>query len=292
MGGDRLYSIEDIRKAYEEVRDHMETRRLISRYSVNRQDIRERALEGLDMGGFENALDLGCAYGFFTEKLAGRLKEGAAVTGLDLIDNANRNLFLKIVDSMGYRGRFIAGSAELIGDMVSDSIDLVVASYSLYFFPHLIGEIARILRPGGIFISITHAESSLREVIRLIPVCMASAGLETPPAEPAIGRLLRVFSLENGEAQLKKHFGKIERIVFNNELSFPLDNIEDCIDYLGKKRTLLFKELFDTYPQRAGEALSYFYRELRENARREGKVAITKDDCIFRCFDLRRRDMP
>jgi len=285
MSGDTLYSAEDIRKAYEAVRDHVETRRLISRYSVNREDIRESALEGLDMSGFEDVLDLGCAYGFFTEKLAGHLKRGAAVTGLDLIDDANRDLFLKTVGSMGCRGRFIAGSAELIGDMASDGLDLIVASYSLYFFPHLIGQIARVLRPHGVFIAITHAEASLQEVIRLIPGCMASAGLEAPPAEPAIGKLLRVFSLENGGEQLQGHFGRIERIIFNNELSFPLDSIEDCINYLGKKQTLLFKELFDGHPQRAGEALSCFYRELRENACREGKVVITKDDCIFRCFD-------
>jgi len=283
MGEDSLYSIEDIRKTYEAVPDHVETRRLISRYSVNREDIRESALGGLDLTGVEDALDLGCAYGFFTAKLARRLKKGATVTGLDLVDEANRDLFLAVVDSMGYRGRFVAGSADLIGEMASDSLDLVVASYSLYFFPHLIGEIARVLRPNGVFITITHTESSLQEVIRLIPGCIRSVGLEVPE-EPAIGRLLRVFSLENGEAQLKGHFGRIEKIIFENDLSFPLDNIEACIDYLGKKQNLLFKEIFDTNPQRIDEALSCFYRELRESARRHGAVVITKDDCIFRCF--------
>lgn len=286
MSGDSLYSEDDIRKIYEAVRDHVETRRLISRYSANREDIRENALEGLDLTGTADVLDLGCAYGFFTEKLAGRLKEGAAVTGLDLAGEANRDLFLRIVDSMGYRGRFVAGSADLIGDMDAVSFDLVVASYSLYFFPHLIGQIARVLRPDGVFITITHAEASLSEVIRLIPDCIRSVGVE-PPAEPAIGRLLRRFSLENGEEQLRGHFGRIEKIPFENDLSFPQSDIEDCVDYLGKKRNLLFKEVFDANPQRVDEALSCFYRELRESARREGKVVITKDDCIFRCFNPR-----
>ncbi|MDO9514468.1 MAG: class I SAM-dependent methyltransferase [Syntrophales bacterium] len=284
MREDSLYSVEDIRKTYGAVQDHVETRRLISRYSVNREDIRESALGGLDLAGVEDALDLGCAYGFFTEKLAGRLKEGAAITGLDLAGKVNRELFLAVVASMGYRGRFVAGSADLICDMDSGSLDLVVASYSLYFFPHLIGEIARLLRPGGVFIAITHTEASLQEVIRLIPGCVRSVGLEAP-GEPAIGRLLRAFSLENGEAQLRGHFGRIERIPFENDLSFPRDDIEACIDYLGKKRNLLFKEIFDTNPQRIDEALSYFYRELRKSASRQGSVVITKDDCIFRCFD-------
>jgi len=286
MSEDSLYSVEDIQKTYEAVRDHMETHRLISRYSINRQDIREIALEGLDLTGVEKALDLGCAYGFFTEKLAGRLKEGATVTGLDLVDEANRDPFLEVVDSIGYQGRFVAGNADLIGDMDSGSLDLVVASYSLYFFPHLIGEIARVLRPNGIFVAITHTESSLQEVIRLIPACIRSVGLEAP-GEPAIGRLLRVFSLENGEAQLRGHFGRIERIPFENDLSFPQGDIDACIDYLGKKQNLLFKEVFDTNPKRIDEALSFFYRELRENAHRQGSVVITKDDCVFRCFDPR-----
>ena len=52
----------------------MKTRCLIARYSINRRDIREIALEKLDLSSFKDILDLGCAYGFFTERLAGRLK--------------------------------------------------------------------------------------------------------------------------------------------------------------------------------------------------------------------------
>lgn len=284
MSKNNLYSIEDIRKAYDAVQNHVGVRQLITRYSVNREDIRDRALSGLDLTGVESVLDLGCAYGFFAEKLAGRLQESASIEGIDLIDKANRELFLNAVDLMGYRGRFTVGSADLIKNMAGNSFDLVAASYSLYFFPHLIGEIARILRPTGVFITITHSEFSLREVIRLIPRCIQSIGLEAP-GEPIIRRLLHVFSLENGEKLLKGHFGRIEKIVFKNALSFPRDNVDDCIDYLEKKKNLLFKEIFDTDPQRVEEALSSLYRDIRESTRERGTVVITKDDCIFRCFE-------
>ena len=284
MSKNNLYSIEDIRKAYDAVQNHVRVRQLITRYSVNREDIRDKALSGLDLTGVESVLDLGCAYGFFAEKLAGRLQEGASIEGIDLIDEANRELFLNAVDLMGYRGRFTVGSADLIKNMAGNSFDLVAASYSLYFFPHLIGEIARILRPTGVFITITHSEFSLREVIRLIPSCIQSIGLEAPE-EPAIRKLLQVFSLENGKKWLKGHFGKIEKIVFKNALSFPRDNEDDCIDYLEKKKSLLFKEIFDTDPQRVEEALSSFYSDIRESTRERGTVVITKDDCIFRCFE-------
>jgi SAM-dependent methyltransferase len=286
MSKNNLYSIEDIRKAYDAVQNHVRARQLITCYSVNREDIRDRALSGLDMTGVESVLDLGCAYGFFAEKLAGRLQEGASIEGIDLIDKTNRELFLNAVDLMGYRGRFTVGSADLIKNMAGNSFDLVAASYSLYFFPHLIGEIARILRPNGVFITITHSEFSLQEVIRFIPRCIRSIGLEAL-GEPAIRKLLQVFSLENGEKWLKGHFGKIEKIVFKNALSFPLDNEDDCIDYLEKKKNLLFKEIFETAPQRVEEVLSSFYHDIRESARERGTVVITKDDCVFRCFEPR-----
>lgn len=281
---EKFFSLSDIKKTYEPVQDHIKTRQLIFQYSVNQEDIRETALNGLNLSEVESVLDLGCAYGFFTEKLAGRLKAQASITGVDVIDKANSRLFLAVVRSMGYRGEFLAGSADCIREMAPERFDLVAASYSLYFFPHLIDHIARILRPGGVFITITHAEASLQEVTALISESMRASGLEAPE-ELAIGRLLRVFSLENGEAQLRPYFGGIEKIIFENDLAFPHEHIEDCIDYLSKKRNLLFKELFEADQSKSEEVLSVFYRTVRERARTWGAVVITKDDCVFRCYD-------
>jgi len=281
---EKFFSLSDIKKTYEPVQDHIKTRKLIFQYSVNQNDIRETALDGLDLSETELVLDLGCAYGFFTEKLAGRLKAHASITGIDVIDKANSRLFLSAVRSMGYRGEFLAGSADCIEDMAPESFDLVVASYSLYFFPHLIGHIARILRPGGVFITITHTESSLQEVTGLISDSMRALGLEVPE-EFAIGRLLKVFSLENGEEQLQPYFGRIEKILFKNDLSFPREHIDDCIDYLSKKRALLFKELFEAGQRKGEEVMSVIYGTVRERAREGGAVVITKDDGVFRCYD-------
>ncbi|MCK9273991.1 MAG: class I SAM-dependent methyltransferase [Syntrophales bacterium] len=286
MDEEALYSLDDIRRTYEPVDDHLKTRQLILRYSINRKDIRDAALDGLDLSETGSVLDLGCAYGFFTEKFAGRLKKGALITGLDVVDKTNSPLFLSAVRSAGYEGRFIAEKADYIKNMPSGFFDLIVASYSLYFFPHLIGYIARLLATGGMFLTITHTQSSLQEVIGLIPASLEAVGFEYP-GDTAIGRLLRRFSMENGEGQLKPHFGRIEKIVFENDLSFPEEHIEDCIDYLSKKRNLLFKEILDADPEKMEEVLTGFYKNVRERAREGGKFSITKDDCIFRCYEPR-----
>lgn len=289
MKYDKIYSIDDIARTYKEVPDHIETRRHISRYSENPHDIREIALRGLDMKVVKTALDLGCAYGFFTEKLSEYLKKGSYITGIDIIDEGNRSSFLQILDNSGCEGRFVAGNAEYIQTMQSGSFDLIVASYSLYFFPHLIGEIARVLKPGGVFIALTHSEESLKEIIKLIPMPdNAMKGSGEAVREPAISRLLRVFSMENGEGQLKEYFGRVETISYSNKLIFPHEKIDDCFDYVSKKRDLLFKEVIDADPGGLEEAMKDFFSRIKEYALKSKVLEITKNDCIFRCYSPKK----
>ncbi len=283
MAGKGAYTNNDITRTYRKIDDHIDTGRYILSYSKNTADIRDVALEGLDLRGVESAIDLGCSYGFFTEKMAPRLGKSAFITGIDIVDEENRDSFLRIVEAAGRRGRFIGGSADQVKHFESRTFDLVVASYSLYFFPHLIGEIGRILRRGGIFIAVTHTERSLDEIIGLIPGTMSRVGLESS-GELAIRRLFRAFSMESGREKLEEFFDRIEIVVYPNKLVFPKENIEDCIDYLYKKRCLLFKEVIDEKPELLEHVMGEIFGELKAIAQREGAVEITKSDCIFRCY--------
>lgn len=269
-----IYSPDEIARTYRRVPDHLETRRHIVRYSENQEDIRDVALGSLDLSGMRSALDLGCAYGFFTEKLARCLQPGADITGIDIVDEGCRELFLRAISKAGCAGRFIAAHADYITGMPSAAFDIVCASYSLYFFPHLIAEIARILKPEGLFITVTHSEDSLGEIIDFLPA---------HPGGLAISRLLRTFSAENGQAQLKESFNSIECIPYPNRLVFRHEDIEDCCDYLAKKRDLLFKEVAYTSPDELDTAVNLFLSRIREHAHRNRVLTITKNDCIFRC---------
>jgi len=99
----------------------------------------------------------------------------------------------------------------------------------------------------------------------------------------AITRLLRMFSAENGRSQLQEYFDSIEQLPYPNRLVFPHENIEDCCDYLSKKRELLFKEVAQTRPQELDTTIQRFLIDIRQHAEQNRCLAITKNDCVFRC---------
>jgi len=277
-----LFNYEDIRKTYEEVVWHRRCKDIIQGYALNTKDIREAALEGLALGEVKNVLDLGCGYGFFTEKLAARLHSQAHITGIDLIEKNNRDSFLHTVRQMGYKATFIQGSAEVIRDMPEKSYDLIVTSYSLYFFPHLIPEIARILKRSGVFIAVTHSRNSLHEVAAFVSRSMKKTGID-PPEDLKIHALFHAFSLEEGLDKLSPYFEEVERIVYQNSLVIPFEHFNDFLEYITIKKPLFFKEVIEGHPDRVDDVMAAFSRISYDHASTNGKVNLNKDDGIFRC---------
>lgn len=283
MNRNPLYSVEDITRTYEKVHDHKFTKNIITRYSTNRNDVREIALSDIDLSWVNTVLDLGCGYGLFEEKLKGRLAHNASITGVDIVDS-NEATFLKIVKVCGYSGIFLRDGADVIKTINSRTYDLIIASYSLYFFPHLIKDISRILKSNGIFITITHSRDSLKEITDLIPYSMEHTGI-TAPGEFAINKLLKAFCLEDGYQHLRPYFEKVEMLPYNNAMLFSPDDISDCVEYIAKKRPLLFKDIIDSYPQKIKDIEDHFYKRLLEQTVSKGLLSVTKDDAIFRGFN-------
>jgi len=281
-----LYSEQEIEKAYKDVDEHIKTKHIITKYSTNTLDIRDVALGGIDLSGIRRVLDIGCGYGFFIEKLKGLLDSRAVVTGLDILES-NKGPFLNSVAKVGYKGRFARGMAEIIKDMEDNAFDLVITSYSLYFFPHLIKEISRVIRPDGLFIALTHSKFSINEVISLMYSAMEKKDV-SPPETTSILRLFMAFSSEDGSLQLEPYFGRVEKVIFKNALIFPLDNIDECISYVKTKQHLLFKELFRDFPKKAEDVIDCIYQEIYSHAQQKGVFKISKDDAVFRCLNPRK----
>ncbi len=276
-----MFSVEEIQRAYEKVHDLMITRHIIKTYSTNESDIRDIALQNIDLTGVKRVLELGCGYGFFVEKLKGMLHKDAIIFGIDLVEK-NREPFLNSVQACGYRAEFIRENARIISTMKDTTFDLIISSYSLYFFPDLIKEIAGILDTNGTFIVLTHSKNSLKEALEIMPQCLQETG-HSAPREIHMQKLFMAFSAEDGGKTLKSYFNDVEKITYPNELVFSMEHIDDCIYYLVKKRSLIYKEIMDTDPEMVVNLESCLAQRLYNAAQKKGKIVLNKNDAVFRC---------
>ncbi len=108
-----------------------------------------------------------------------------------------------------------------------DSFDLVIASYMLYHVPDVdsaLVEISRVLRSGGVLIASTNSEQHIAE-IREIQTRFGPGG----SAADSVNRL-NSFSMETGEAQLRKRFGDVA--TFNDSEVLAVDDAEILVSYV------------------------------------------------------------
>ncbi len=266
-----------IHRVFDNVHAHRRIADLIQRYSTNKQGVHRTALEGLDLAACRSVLDLGCAFGSFTEKLKGRVGPAATATGVDAVP-AYEPLYLEACERTGVRGRFFSSGISVLDTFPDRSYDLILCSYALYFFPEAVPEIARLLRDDGAFIAITHHRSNAAELIRLTKQTLDAMGLyheKQLPLEIITSR----FSSDSGRTLLQPWFGGIRRIDFPNRLVFPKEEIAALTEYFRFKSPLYFTDtgldmeaLIPTVLERLALAA------LRQNG-----MSVTKDDCIFVC---------
>ena len=240
---------------------------IIRRHSSNPRDVREVALEGRDLSGVRDILDLGCGFGFMAEEVARRVGDGALFTGVDALES-NRLPFTRRVRAARREAHFVPVRLDGHLGWPAQSFDLVVASYSLYFFPRTVPEIARVLRPAGNFVCLTHSEASMRAMVRLAGV---------PEEDAPLLSLVRRFSAENGAEVLGRWFGDVTRCDYPNTLHFGLHDVEELLTYMQYK----FASMRD-WPESEPELSALAAEELRRRILADGGlVALDKTDAVF-----------
>lgn len=99
------------------------------------------------------------------------------------------------------------------------SFDVVIANMMLYHVPDLpraLKEIRRVLKSGGVFYCATFGEHGAVETVA------QWLGISTDGRCP--------FSLQNGAAQLSRHFFQVEQLLYPDE--FRITSVDDLADYL------------------------------------------------------------
>ncbi|MBC8214035.1 MAG: class I SAM-dependent methyltransferase [Candidatus Marinimicrobia bacterium] len=268
-----------IQATFGKVEHHKKVGEIISSHSLNKQDIYQLALLGLKYEKPIRVLDIGCGFGRFSQSLNNLIPKKSKCIGVDCLEE-NRKPFLQTVENLGFESEFIAGPAEIINQLPENYFDLVLSSFSLYFFPEILTDIPRILKSDGNFVAITHSKYSLQEMLNDIRTSVMSANVDIENRF-YYEKLLDKFSSENGFALLAEQFENVEEIQYSNLLHFPPEKLTPCYDYIDFRLSLMKDDMH------FGNVISdeNFYNTLQKTiefkAKKFGKYILNKSDTIF-----------
>lgn len=260
-----------------DINTHLEVAGIIRKHLTNPLDIREVALSGLDLGKVKKIVDLGCGFGFFTRGLKGKVKKDAEILGIDRHLKCEQH-YLNACLETGLKGRFVSNDISEIKSFKRKSVDLVICSYALYFFPEYIKQISRILKDDGYFVAITHSYPHMLELTRYVKKIFKRIGFKTYEKLP-YEELIEGFSDENGKELLSAWFGEITRKKITNSLLFKHD------DYNHFEKYFRFKKSFFISGNNADQdkLTEIILEKVKKDMKKQGELKISKEDVIFIC---------
>lgn len=213
-------------KSYGDLSFHKTIGELIKQHSENKEDIREVAKRLVDLEKVRDILDIGCGYGWFEESFTNGFR---SILGVDCLQ-ANEGGFLSVANRVASNARFMQVLLPAPIDVPPESFDLIVCAYSLYFFPDVLPEVRRILRPQGAFLIITHSSSMLEEGEEFFDFSN-------------LRQVINNFSAENGEKILGQYFSKVTTVDYNNALIFTREEKDELAKYIDFKREFISKDV-------------------------------------------------
>lgn len=247
-------NMDKIIKSYSDHNIHRVIGELIRHHSQNKKDIRDVVNGLIDYRDIHNLLDLGCGYGWFLEMCPPGFE---LIMGVDCHDE-NESEFLKIAGKKTKQPVFNKLFLPAPIDMPSDFFDLIVSAYSLYFFPGMLPEIKRLLKPGGIFIIITHSKAMLEEG-------------ESFFSFDNLRKVIEVFSAENGREILERFFDRVSFVDYPNALIFRENDSDALAQYIDFKKAFIAR---DVDPEIVKE-------RMLEELRLRKLLSFNKNDRIF-----------
>jgi SAM-dependent methyltransferase len=161
-------------------------------------DARELLFTAVAEARPERLIEAGCGDGWLSQRAQAEL--GCKVVAFDQSEQ-----MVDLARARGVDAR--VGRVEEL-PLADGEWDCAVAAWMLFHVRNVdraLGELARVLRPGGRLVAVTNGRDHLRELADLL-------GVERPDY---------TFSAENGEAQLRRHFARVERRDASASIVFP-----------------------------------------------------------------------
>lgn len=264
-------------RVFSDACSHIAVAKMIQAHLTNKDDIRKLALQSLDLSQSKKILDVGCGFGYFTAGLAGRVHPEAEVHGVD-IHAANKIHYLKACEKARIKGQFSSDGVTLINSMPDHSFDLIVSSFSLYFFPEQIKNLARLLKNEGHCVIITHAVPHMHELTKFVKEVFAIHGGDHS-ADLPYELLISKFSSENGAEKLAPWFASIQSAMCKSSLVFPDGDYDSLRKYFKFKHPFFLAE----QGKKTDQLIDHLLGKVHAVMKQQGHFTITKDDMIFIC---------
>ncbi|HST88514.1 MAG TPA: class I SAM-dependent methyltransferase, partial [Ktedonobacterales bacterium] len=147
------------------------------------------------------------------------------------------------------------------------SFDGVVANHMLYHVPdrdRALGEMRRVLKPGGTFFAATNGERHLVEFEELL------RRAETPEGWWRLPAVTMDFSLENGRAQLARHFADVEMRPY-----------EDALEVTEAEPLVAYVLSTSSAARMTEERIARFRQVVAAEIAARGAVHISKETGLF-----------
>jgi hypothetical protein len=186
--------------------------------------------------------------------------------------------FLAACSRAGLKGEFEDRGIGMIREMEPGSYDLAICSYSLYFFPQYIPAIARILSPAGRFITITHGEPHMAELMLLVRETLKENGIPGYDNLP-YDSLISKFSGTSGTVLLAPAFSKVKRYLCRGTMEFSMRDTADLQRYMKLKAPFFLPAGL----QKDHGLIAKITERVCHYLGEKGILRVSKDDYIFVC---------
>ncbi len=234
---------------------------LHNKYSVNKYGFGNWIFDQIELKSGCKVLELGCGTGNLWLGKAERIPSDAAITLTDF----SPLMVQKCTEQFKANPVFTFMQADIQDLPFEDSIfDIVIANHMLYHVPDIdkgLGEVRRVLKPGGLFYAYTTATNTMWE---LHDVYRAFTGrIQFSFAD------LLTFTLDNGTEMLSKYFEGIE--IRRYEDALEITEVDDLMDYIAS---------YNSIPTEHRDDLRSALVDLRSP---NGTIHISKEQGMFIC---------
>lgn len=239
-------------------------------YAVNKQGWFPWIFEQMQNTAGKQILEIGCGNGELW-KWAKEHCPGALAGSQVLLSDISAGMVSEAEKRIGEDAHFSYACFDCTQIPLPDhTMDMVVANHVMFYVKNpekALAEIARVLKPGGLFICSTYGREHMKEISALVQEFDPHISLSEV-------KLYEAFGLDAGEERLKPLFGHVEKRYYEDELR--VTDVKPLLDYIMSCHGNQHEYLNAHYEQ--------FRGFLEEKLSRRGFIRITKDAGMFYCI--------